>query len=141
MANRPAPLNLSSWAMDFCLWLHQFPDLLNVFLGATVHKTPNVKLEASAGCQLYDWMFAQANVMYGLESAVQGHWPAPNEDFVAMWDRVAEVHNSLSKNNLADLGRQWNNKGNSMEALTLPVSTKRTPSTLANAFRQFPCHP
>ena len=47
-------LSLSGWALDFCLWLHQFPDLLNVFLGAGVHKNPNVKLEASAGCQEKD---------------------------------------------------------------------------------------
>ena len=64
-------------------------------------------------------MFAQANVMYGLETPLQGHWPAPNDDFVAMWDRVAEIHNSLSIDNHADIGRQWNNKGNSMEALML----------------------
>ena len=93
-----------------------------VFLGRAPYTTEPFKKLAGAGSCFFDTLYFQVTAVYKLQTTKKHDMPAPNDALGALYDLIVTRASHMSeigsqKSHL--LSRHWNNKGNSMEALSL----------------------
>ena len=100
---------------------NSYKPLEAIFAGAAPFTNENLKQVATMGSYYFDLCYRQIADMYQVQTAKKQLLQVPNDQRVAVYD---EIVNSLpSDSPLIDaksflLARRWNNKGNSMEAIS-----------------------
>ena len=114
-------------------YFQQFTDMLtevindpplftDVFGGLAPFTNAPLQRLASAGSSFFDHIYAQLATILQIQTTAKQNLVAPNDAFVEIYDQVLySISPSSQVYSHRDqyLGRHWNNKGNSLESLSL----------------------
>ncbi len=114
-------LTWSSWGEAFSKWLRSNPKAYAIFIGTDPYNNTNLKALANVGSQMFDTMSVIFATAYQIGNAKRtNNEAAPNGTLVEMYDNLIKYQN-ISDNSSTHLDRNWNNKGNSLEALAMTM--------------------
>ena len=108
---------------DFAEYLGLHPFLVDIFCQRSFSNA-QLKTFCTPGAALMDHLYSNVHIMYGRAASDIKFVATPNDALVRLYDLVApqlQQQGSMPKDKDLNtlLGRHWNNKGNSMEALAI----------------------
>jgi hypothetical protein len=116
---------LQDFAWYFAEFLGQHPALIDIFCQCSVNNA-QLKTLCTPGAALLDHIYSNVHILYGRASPDIKFIATPNDALRELYDLIAaEIHNQglmpKDKDVNTLIGRHWNNKGNSMECLSIYI--------------------
>ena len=113
---------LQQFTDNFVEILHHTPLFTDIFGGLAPFTNAPLKKLASAGSSFFDQVYAHLASLLQIQTTTKQNLVAPNDAFVEIYDQV--MHSLSPDSRLFQhrdqyLSRHWNNKGNSLESLSL----------------------
>ena len=118
---------LDQFCRIFANLLSRHTDLTAVFLGQAPFVNDPLRRLAAAGSSYFDTVYHNMAAIYGLHTTSKQHILAPNEALCTIYDLVVKMsppNSTVQTHATAALSRNWNNRGNSMEALSLMLAER-----------------
>ena len=112
---------LQQFTDNFVEILHYTPLFTDIFGGLAPFTNAPLKKFASAGYSFFDQVYAQLASLLKIQTTTKQKLVAPNDAFVEIYDQVMHSlspDSPLYQHRDQYLSRYWNDKGNSLEALS-----------------------
>ena len=107
--------------------VHKHPVTIDIFGGLPPFTNAPLKKLASAGSYFFDQVYAQLASLLQVQTTTKQNLVAPNDAFTEIYDLFMysiSPDSPLYQHSDQYRNRHWNNKGNSLEALSLILAEK-----------------